>query len=348
MSRSRSIKLDHIRAFACYLVFVWHFIYNFNGHLIGPPIFPLSIFTEGHTGVGIFMTLSGYIFAKLINKKKINFYYFIYNRMLRLMPLMIFVFIIMSFKNYYEGAFNFIKIFKHFFKGFYKSVWPNGGWSITAEIHFYLILPFLLILFKKLKNKIFLIFLIPLIIRIFFWYFNGQAQTLYWNIFGHIDEFLLGIFSFYYKEYFNKKNYLVFIIFTLFLFFFFIFDYKGGFYLSPSYPSPSVVWIFMPTIAGISYGSIISWYDNYSEIKTNKISIFFHKIGMYSYSIYLLHFFFVDNIARFIKSNITNTENIYVVLLLSVSSFLLMVPISYISYILIESPFLKIKKKYIL
>jgi peptidoglycan/LPS O-acetylase OafA/YrhL len=69
---------------------------------------------------------------------------------------------------------------------------------------------------------------------------------------------------------------------------------------------------------------------------------------MYSYSIYLLHFFFVDNIARFIKSNITNTENIYVVLLLSVPSFLLMVPISYISYILIESPFLKIKKKYIL
>lgn len=263
------------------------------------------------------------------------------------MPLMIFVFIIISFKYYFEGTFDFIKIIKHFFKGFYKSVWPNGGWSITAEIHFYLLLPFLLTLFKKLKLKIFIIFLLPLIIRCFFWYFNGQAQTLYWNIFGHIDEFLLGIFSFYYRDYFNKKNFLVLIIFILFLFFFYIFDYKGGFYKMPSYPSPSVVWIFMPTVTGISYGVIISWYDNYSNTKENIVSNFFSKIGIYSYSIYLLHFFLVDNIASFVKSNVIDTENIYIVLLLSVPCFLLMVPIGYISYNFIESPFLKMKKKYI-
>lgn len=345
---NRSIRLDYIRAFACYLIFVWHFIYNFNGHTAGPPIFPLSIFIEGHTGVGIFMTLSGYIFAKLINNKKINFYLFIYNRILRLIPLMIFVFIIIGIKNYYDGTFHFIKIIKHFFKGFYKSVWPNGGWSITAEIHFYLILPFLLTLFKKLKNKIFLIFLIPLIIRSFFWYFNGQAHTLYWNIFGHIDEFLLGIFSFYYRDYFKKKIFIILIIFLLFLFFFYIFDYKGGFYKMPSYPSPSLVWIFMPTITGISYGIIISWYDNYLVAKANNVSNFFSKIGVYSYSIYLLHFFVVDNIAKFIKSNVVNTDNIYIVLLLSVPSFLFMVPISYLSYNFIESPFLKMKKKYII
>ena len=345
---NRSIRLDYIRAFACYLIFVWHFIYNFNGHTADPPIFPLSIFTEGHTGVGIFMTLSGYIFAKLINNKKINFYLFIYNRILRLIPLIIFVFIIIGIKNYYDGTFHFIKIIKHFFKGFYKSVWPNGGWSITAEIHFYLILPFLLTLFKKLKNKIFLIFLIPLIIRSFFWYFNGQAHTLYWNIFGHIDEFLLGIFSFYYRDYFKKKIFIIFIIFLLFLLFFYIFDYKGGFYKMPSYPSPSLVWIFMPTITGISYGIIISWYDNYLVAKVNNVSNFFSKIGVYSYSIYLLHFFVVDNIAKFIKSNVVNTDNIYIVLLLSVPSFLFMVPIGYLSYNFIESPFLKMKKKYII
>ncbi len=116
----------------------------------------------------------------------------------------------------------------------------------------------------------------------------------------------------------------------------------------PSYPSPSLVWIFMPTITGISYGAIISWYDNYSNTKKNSVSNFFSKIGVYSYSIYLLHFFVVDNIASFVKSNVINTENIYIVLLLSVPCFLIMVPIGYISYNFIESPFLKMKKKYII
>ena len=82
--------------------------------------------------------------------------------------------------------------------------------------------------------------------------------------------------------------------------------------------------------------------------KVNNVSNFFSKIGVYSYSIYLLHFFVVDNIAKFIKSNVVNTDNIYIVLLLSVPSFLFMVPIGYLSYNFIESPFLKMKKKYII
>ena len=37
------------------------------------PFFIFSILSEGHTGVSLFMALSGYIFAKIIDDKDIHF-----------------------------------------------------------------------------------------------------------------------------------------------------------------------------------------------------------------------------------------------------------------------------------
>jgi len=63
--------LDHVRAFAVFSVFTWHFIHVNDGQLTGPAIFPLSQLYEGHTGVAIFMTLSGYLFAKLLDNREV-------------------------------------------------------------------------------------------------------------------------------------------------------------------------------------------------------------------------------------------------------------------------------------
>ncbi|MEP6933477.1 MAG: acyltransferase family protein, partial [Nitrospirota bacterium] len=63
--------LDHVRAIALFMVFTWHFIHVDSGQFAPPPVFPLSLLTEGHTGVALFITLSGYLFAKLLDGKKI-------------------------------------------------------------------------------------------------------------------------------------------------------------------------------------------------------------------------------------------------------------------------------------
>ena len=81
--------LDHIRAVAVFVVFVWHFNHFDNGQFANPLVFPLSLFTEGHTGVAIFMVLSGYLFAKLLGSNKIKYSIFLYNRCLRLLPLLV-------------------------------------------------------------------------------------------------------------------------------------------------------------------------------------------------------------------------------------------------------------------
>ena len=59
-------KLDHVRAVAAFLVFSWHFVHLSGVPYDYAPLFPpASIFEEGYTGVSLFMTLSGYLFAKL-------------------------------------------------------------------------------------------------------------------------------------------------------------------------------------------------------------------------------------------------------------------------------------------
>src|SRR3954454_366811 len=77
------------------MVFAWHFTHavgaypeTFEG---APAVFPLALFDEGHTGVSLFMVLSGYLFAKLLDGRAIDYGAFFWNRFIRLAPLLLFV-----------------------------------------------------------------------------------------------------------------------------------------------------------------------------------------------------------------------------------------------------------------
>src|SRR3954468_4994130 len=75
------------------MVFTWHFTHAGNGYPVAfegaPALFPFALFDEGHTGVALFMTLSGYLFAKLVGDKRLDFVSFLYSRALRLGPLLL-------------------------------------------------------------------------------------------------------------------------------------------------------------------------------------------------------------------------------------------------------------------
>lgn len=94
-SGSHFVALDHVRAIAALLVFLWHFVHGPIGYPVpfsGAPVWgPLVLSDEGHVGVALFMTLSGYLFAKLLDARHILFFRFLMNRALRLFPLMFFV-----------------------------------------------------------------------------------------------------------------------------------------------------------------------------------------------------------------------------------------------------------------
>jgi len=339
--------LDHVRAIALFMVFTWHFIHVGSGQLAPPPAFPLSLLTEGHTGVALFITLSGYLFAKLLDGKKINYISFIWNRFLRLAPLLILVIVVVGCREYLAGT-DIYGYVENILAGVIKPSLPNGGWSITTEFHFYLLLPVLLFLSRKSKYALMILLAVAVLIRALLYQGRGEIQTLsYWTIVGRIDQFLLGMIAYQFRSLITGRHAVAACSLVLFAMFYWYFDSQGGFYKYPSYPSPSALWIFMPTIEGLAYALMIAWYDSSFVYSDGKCSRFFALIGTYSYSIYLLHYFVVFRVSQEISNNLVDLSNIYIALIISPIGFLLMMPIGHVSYRFIESPFLKLRTRYI-
>lgn len=341
------IGLDHVRAVAAFMVFTWHFIHVNGGNYAGPPLFPLSVLTEGHTGVALFMVLSGYLFAKLLDGKKIVYSRFIWNRFLRLAPLLLLVVLIVGVQTYFSGQ-GLGPYIKSVLAGVAKPSLPNGGWSITAEFHFYMLLPFLLFLATKWRPSLILVLVIAVVARVVLWKQLGQVQTLaYWTIVGRIDQFVLGILAFTLRHYVTRKHAAALLVLLAFLCFYWWFDAAGGFYKNPSYPSPSAIWIYFPAVEGLAYGVLIPWYDNSFEHSEGAVSRFVAVIGKCSYSIYLLHVFFVFDMSQLVNDYVVELSNIHLAILFAAICFLPMIPLGLLGYHLVELPFLRFRKRYI-
>lgn len=345
-------SLDQIRAIAAYMVFSWHFLhmgaFSFPVPLAGAPeLFPLALFDEGHTGVALFMTLSGYLFAKLLDGKRISYGAFLWNRFIRLAPLLFLVIIVVGVQIHQRGH-DVAKYAAKVARGYYRPSLPNGGWSVTAEFHFYLLLPFLLAAARRWRWALPAALAAAILIRTAAHAQSGDVQHLaYFTLVGRIDQFLLGMLGYQMRRRLTGRHAIAGAVFLIFSLFYSWFDRAGGFYRVPETAFPIALWIWLPTIEGLAYAMLISWYDNSITPSDHWLSRFIATVGTYSYSIYLLHFFFVFSMSRYIHSNLLGLKNFYVALVVSAFAFLCMVPLGYLSYRFIEEPFLRLRTRYI-
>lgn len=333
------------------MVFTWHFTHAANGYPVPfdyvPTLFPFSILDEGHTGVALFMTLSGYLFTKLLDGKSIDYRAFIWNRALRLFPLLVVVVLIVGIRQFVNGQ-SLSSYAYSIAKGAIFPSLPNGGWSITVEFHYYIILPLFLWMLAKSKLWLLSVIAAAISLRLFLYHEKGEIQSLaYWTIIGRIDQFVLGMFFYQFRSYIANRHIIALLIIVVFTIIYWYFDFQGGFYKNPSYPSPSPLWIILPTIEGFAYAIGIAWYDNSFSHSKSGLSKFIGRIGEYSYSIYLLHFFVVFYAAKFVNERVMDISNFYVACLWSVVFFVLMTIPGYFSFRFIEAPFLKLRKSYV-
>lgn len=345
------IALDHVRALAALLVFSWHFTHGPSGFPVpfegAPWLAPLALFDEGHTGVALFMTLSGYLFAKLLDGREVHFPTFVLNRALRLLPLLGLVMLAVGVQRWRQGqpvggyAWSLVQ-------GLVAPSWPNGGWSITVELHFYLLLPFLLAATRRWMPAPIAVVAAAVLLRTVLHAASGEVHTWsYWTLVGRIDQFAFGILLHYGRHHVVGRHGLVALVMSAFVAAYWLFDSQGGFYGMPSYPSPSPWWIVWPTIEGFAWALAIAWYDGSFQPGQGVLSRFVGMLGTYSYSIYLLHVFVVFDVARWVHERICDLSRFEVAWLWSIAAFGLMAIPGYLSYRLVEAPFLRLRRPYL-
>ncbi|MBM7046487.1 acyltransferase [Rhizobium lusitanum] len=348
--RTRDLGLDHIRALAAFMVFSWHFLHYANGYPVpfegAPSIFPLALLDEGHTGVALFMTLSGYLFAKILDGRSVNYLAFLSRRATRLLPLLFAMLVVEGVREYVVGA-DLVGYLRSLPTGLIEPTLPNGAWSLTVEFHFYLLLPLLLFLCRKSPALLFAAIFLAVGLRTFLFIRNGTVfWPAYWTLAGRLDQFVFGILAYHYRSMIIRKHVLALALGTVFCVFYYLFDRMGGFYRMPQYPSPSPIWIILPTIEGAFFSALIAYYDGSFQHSRGLLSRSIAKIGKYSYSIYLWHFYVVFLMADFVQQHIMNISYYYIGQVWALLCFLALVPFAFVSYQIFEKPFMNVGLSY--
>ena len=335
-------EIDSLRALSVILVVFFHFnLFGVSG---------------GFIGVDIFFVISGYLITSLISQslkqKNFSIIDFYNRRARRILPALymiilislVFGFFIFGLKHFERlqnsslysilGFSNFFFASEYSYFDFNKIFKPLlHTWSLSVELQFYLIWPFLIWFFyfligERIKYLILTIFLFSLIISTIY---SQRSEAFFYFTPFRLYELSLGSLLFFFKFNYNKNNndLLFFIGIIIIIFSSFLFTEKSVF--------PG----FNALIPSFAAALILISGDKLNSFKKIFLNKFLILVGKMSYSIYLIHW----PIFIFAQYLIINPLNFFQKNLLIIFVFL----ISYLSFRYIEIPFRKrIKNKYLI
>lgn len=195
-------RLDHLRLLAALLVVSFHAFHRLVADL--KPDNPLlSLVDEGHTGIGLFMVISGFIFTVISDGSRVDYLGFLRNRLVRIYPLyLVAVFFSLAIGTYNQhlnhGSLTYLEWLLPFRAA---SVSQNPHfvqlWTIWVECQFYLIFPFLKA-FADRHGARYLLGWIGLLVllRAGVFVLEGSVRFIaYESIFGRLDQFLVGMLA---------------------------------------------------------------------------------------------------------------------------------------------------------
>jgi peptidoglycan/LPS O-acetylase OafA/YrhL len=193
-----SERIDHLRFFAAVLVLWWHYAAELPKDVFDPLWVPRnpfwSLFDEGHVGVALFFTLSGYLFYFITWQRQVSYRGFIFNRILRIGPLMVFWVLLQTGLGLPQNM-TAVDLVVALLTTFGKL--PGVGWSVLIEFQFYLLFPLLLQFIRKNGLRYIWAFLLLLfVLRSCCSLYGGPTREIGYNtIFGHMDQFLFGMLA---------------------------------------------------------------------------------------------------------------------------------------------------------
>ncbi len=216
MRSSQNIRyfpaLDHLRAFAAVLVLMYHSAHVVSYQLLWQQPFAfdhwpaagsnpfLAVIYEGHTGVALFMVLSGYLFTVGAAGQAISYGAFLRNRVLRIYPLLL-ALILAGIATYPQrftltGFVRLILPLQNLPGSLDLGAFTSMFWTIAVEFQFYLIFPFLhRMTLRAGTRSLWVIVFLTIIARAGSVAVGVSPREFYWSMLGHLDQFLIGMIA---------------------------------------------------------------------------------------------------------------------------------------------------------
>ena len=211
--KARSVGIDIIKAISLISVIIYH-LYEYRGTYIG---------------VVLFFVISGYLITEVLYERDDSYFKFIKRRYTKIFPPLIAVLTLSCLAFYYFYGFLSVKLIFNSLSSLFglsniyqiysgMSYFERSGdlfpllhtWSLSIEIQFYIIFPFLIYLFKKMKLNVKFIAAIIIIlslisgsIMIYKEYMNYDISAIYYGTDTRIFSILIG--SAFYFLFKNKK-----------------------------------------------------------------------------------------------------------------------------------------------
>ncbi|HLG81708.1 MAG TPA: acyltransferase [Bradyrhizobium sp.] len=338
--------LDHIRGVAAILVYCWHVLHFYVPPQYHPFWMVLSWFEEGHTGIALFMALSGYLFAKLTDGQEIDVRNFLWNRACRLLPLFAVMYAVYAATAHYTlGA---------LIRGVIVATeWPGASWSLAIELQFYLVFPALHWLRTqrgdRAANATLIAILVACVVaRAVLWFETGSVEYFaYWSILGRADQLVMGMLFYELSKTSLLRDHrgaLLAATATLVLLTFHWLNLAGGCFDAFPQTSSSSHWVWLPLFEGASYGCLIMCYDTMSLRFTGRASDALARLGELSYSIYMIHSVLVVGL---LWPLVPRETPLPVAVAASAAFFPVVVLMAQLSYAYIEKPFLRFRRPYL-
>ena len=360
-------RLDHLRFLAASLVVVFHFFHHTQGDLrSGNPL--VSLVDEGHTGIALFMVISGFIFTVIAGHKDIHYAGFIRNRIIRIYPLLIVAACLQLFISTYNDHRNygFLQLLSWLipFRSETIGLSPyfQQMWTIWVELQFYLLFPFLIMFARRYGSRyLWGVLALMFVLRALVFAASGEVRYIaYETLFGRLDQFVVGMLlgrMWLAKDEMQiehglksaKSLHVLWLLAAalLVLGVLHLFSLKVGF---AELKSP--VWVVWPLLEGAMWGSFVWVYlqvrwPGPEAIKTN-IDKGLAALGAVSFSTYVFHNLVLaayNNHAGIVHfTGLERFDTILTGLLVVLPLVMLM---SAFTYHLIEKPFLSMRKSYL-
>ncbi len=356
-------NLDGLRFFAFFSVFLAHSFYTTNQLFLNSEIYKNVVFitSRGILGVNFFFVLSGFLitYLLLVEKEKngtVNVKYFYFRRFLRIWPLyyavVLFGFFVLPVVYFLVGKdlitpgeiFLYLTFLSNFDKTTTTAI-LGVLWSISVEEQFYLVWP-LLFRYVRSRHHVLIFFVIILVSFVFRIVYEDNSDVLFKHTLSCISDMAVGGLGAYWSfkgvitdRFKRMPRWTIIAVYIV----------GAVLIITRSYWNTAFYGLYgSERLIYSVFFLFIVLEQNYSDNSLFKMGNrkWISKLGIYTYGLYMLHFVAIYFVNLIFDMRGWNTNLGQLMMFEPLITFAVTVGLAYASFVILERPFLKIKKRY--